>query len=66
MDFKTVVRNTSTSNELKRVANAYVIDFRSLYDYTYSELRYILVLKRLYFYTPKAIEDIHKSKMYDQ
>lgn len=30
MDFKTVVSNISTSNELKRVANAYVIDFRSL------------------------------------
>jgi hypothetical protein len=30
MDFKTVVNNISTSNELKRVANAYVIDFRSL------------------------------------
>ncbi|PAT01145.1 hypothetical protein CI105_08425 [Candidatus Izimaplasma bacterium ZiA1] len=30
MDFKTVVKNISTSNELKRVANAYVIDFRSL------------------------------------
>lgn len=30
MDFKTIVRNTSTTNELKRVANAYVIDFKSL------------------------------------
>jgi hypothetical protein len=30
MDFKTVVSNISTNNELKRVANAYVIDFRSL------------------------------------
>lgn len=30
MDFKTIVKNISTSNELKRIANAYVIDFRSL------------------------------------
>lgn len=30
MDFKTVVNNISTINELKRVANAYAIDFRSL------------------------------------
>ncbi len=30
MDFKTVVNNISTSNELKRIATAYVIDFRSL------------------------------------
>ncbi len=30
MDFKTVVENISTSNELKRVSNAYVIDFKAL------------------------------------
>ncbi|XMB72422.1 hypothetical protein RJI07_00615 [Mycoplasmatota bacterium WC30] len=30
MNFLTVVNNISTSNELKRTANAYVIDFRSL------------------------------------
>jgi len=30
MDFNTVVKNISTNNELKRVANAYVIDFKSL------------------------------------
>jgi hypothetical protein len=30
MNFETVVKNISTSNELKRTANAYVIDYRSL------------------------------------
>jgi len=30
MNFKTVIENISTNNELKRVANAYVIDFKSL------------------------------------
>ena len=30
MDFETVANNISTSNELKRIAYAYVIDYKSL------------------------------------
>lgn len=57
MNFDTVIENTSTSNELKRVANAYVIDYRSLSN---DDLKAALIKTApQYYHKPNVIKALN-------